>query len=217
MEIKIDRLIRSSRRTYQLEIDPRGELTVRLPRRFSFKALEQLLQDKAAWIEKHRQKAREKAERTPPCTWDEGGTLLLLGAEYPIKTAPRQRKNAEFREDAFFLKTGLPNPKKALEQCLREEAAKILAPRLELLSRQGNFQYRRLGITGAKKRWGSCNSKGNISLSWRLIQTPLAVVDYVISHELMHLKIPNHSRRFWQELEKFYPQTREARRRLKEC
>ncbi len=75
---------------------------------------------------------------------------------------------------------------------------------------------RRVTIRDQKSRWGSCSSKGTISLNWRLIQTPASVSEYVILHELAHLRHMNHSTRFWQEVEKLCPDYRRAQLWLKE-
>jgi len=216
MEIKIDRLIRSKRRTYLLEISPDGELIVRVPKRLSRQAVERVVAQKAAWIIKHQTKAREQIKAIRIRNFTPGETLPLLGREYPIQSVPTGRKAAEFKEQAFRLKENAKDPQKALEKCYREKACEIFTQRLQLYAQALGFQYRQIRISGARKRWGSCSSRGCISLAWRLLAAPLEIVDYVAVHELLHLKIKNHSPKFWQELEKIYPGAHQARKWLRE-
>lgn len=77
-------------------------------------------------------------------------------------------------------------------------------------------QYEKVKVNSAKTRWGSCNSRENINFTYRLIFAPEDVIDYVVVHELAHLKEMNHSHRFWSAVEEIMPDYREQRRRLKE-
>ena len=92
----------------------------------------------------------------------------------------------------------------------------ILNERSASYARAHGFSYRRINITSARTRWGSCSTRGSVSFTWRLIMAPLAVVDYVILHELAHTQIPNHSRHFWDRMGQLLPDYRSHRQWLKE-
>ena len=87
----------------------------------------------------------------------------------------------------------------------KHEALKYIVPQLEYFSAKINAKHRAVKITSARKRWGSCSTRGNINFSWRLIMAPKEVVDYVIAHEAAHLLHKNHSARFWNCVEKMIP------------
>jgi hypothetical protein len=78
------------------------------------------------------------------------------------------------------------------------------------------FQFQRLAVNGARTRWGSCGIRGSLNFTWRLIMAPEPVIDYVIVHELAHLRVRNHSSQFWDLLEKLMPEYRQARAWLKQ-
>jgi predicted metal-dependent hydrolase len=108
-----------------------------------------------------------------------------------------------------------PDLRPAIERHLRSLAARELPARVFDLATLHQFSVRRVTVRNQRSRWGSCSRRGTISLNWRLIQTPLSVRDYIILHELAHLKEMNHSRRFWQEVGRLCPGFIEAERWLK--
>jgi predicted metal-dependent hydrolase len=97
------------------------------------------------------------------------------------------------------------------ERALRQQAARELPERLGALAAQHGFTVKAVSVRGQRTRWGSCSPSGRISLNWRLVQLPASVADYVLLHELAHLKHLNHSARFWREVERICPWHREAR------
>ena len=92
--------------------------------------------------------------------------------------------------------------KELFEEFYKREARKYIKNRLEEISAKYNLKYNKFSITSAKTRWGSCTSTKNINFTYRLIMTPIKTIDYVIVHELAHLKHMNHSKAFWTEVEK---------------
>jgi hypothetical protein len=102
-----------------------------------------------------------------------------------------------------------------LESWYRREAEKLIRKRVGELSRLLGVRYGRLTIRGAKTRWGSCSQKGNLNFNWKLLMVPDPIIDYVIIHELAHLKEMNHSRKFWHLVGQYCPQWRRYRQWLK--
>lgn len=103
----------------------------------------------------------------------------------------------------------------ALERIYREKARKKLLQRAEDFSRQMHVSYHSLRLSSAKTRWGSCSARGNLNFHWKLILMPPEILDYVVVHELAHLKEMNHSPRFWAIVESVLPDYRRRRRWLK--
>jgi predicted metal-dependent hydrolase len=87
-----------------------------------------------------------------------------------------------------------------IEPLMRARAAAELPPRLLAFAARHGLEVARVTVRSQRSRWGSCSRDGNIALNWRLLQMPTAVCDYVLLHELMHLRQPNHSPRFWAEV-----------------
>ena len=102
------------------------------------------------------------------------------------------------------------------ESVARALAASELVQRTHELAAQTNSEITRVTIRSQRTRWGSCSRRRAISLNWRLIQTPQFVIDYIIFHELMHLRQMNHSKRFWSEVEKVCPTWREAEKWIRQ-
>jgi predicted metal-dependent hydrolase len=108
-----------------------------------------------------------------------------------------------------------PEPTNEEERYLRGLARKLLPPKMEYYSKIMGLKYGRITITGAKSRFGSCSSKGNIAFSYRLMRYPEEAIDYVVVHELAHLVEMNHSPRFYAIVEKVLPDYKERKKLLK--
>ncbi|MCK5569045.1 MAG: M48 family metallopeptidase, partial [Spirochaetes bacterium] len=97
----------------------------------------------------------------------------------------------------------------------KEQAYKKIRERLDRYSVVSDIQFKKFTISNAQKRWGSCSSRGNLHFSWRLIMAALRVVDYVVVHELVHIREQNHSAKFWKKVELLLPDYRSNRQWLK--
>jgi predicted metal-dependent hydrolase len=102
-----------------------------------------------------------------------------------------------------------------VDAALKERARRELPPRLLQLAAENGLTVTRITIRDQRSRWGSCSSKGHIALNYRLLLMPEDVRDYILVHELMHLRQPDHSRRFWRHVEAAFPRFREAERWLR--
>jgi predicted metal-dependent hydrolase len=87
----------------------------------------------------------------------------------------------------------------------------VISDRVKIFSDQYGFAPKRVRISSAKTRWGSCSPDGTLNFTWRLVMAPLDVVDYVVVHELVHLRVKDHSEKFWREVEKVLPEYRVQR------
>lgn len=131
--------------------------------------------------EPHRLRVRVAPVRTSR-VYVAGGTIWLL-------LSPGERRDAET----------------LLVDWLKAQARRIILPRVRELAARHGFTYRRVFIRSQRTRWGTCSSKANLSFNFRLVLAPPEVLDYVIVHELAHLRVPDHSRRFWQLVARLYP------------
>lgn len=190
-------------RRVRLVVRPESGLEVVVPQGTPASIYETLLHDKAHWVVTTLQRmARESAAVAPP-PLVEGQRLPFAGRELllALRTgAPEGRFRATLSANTLTLTVASLRPEVvriALETWYRRQAAAVFAERLTLCNHPYGYRYGRVSIKSQKSRWGSCSKLGNLNFNWRLLLAPLAVLDYVVVHELCHLKELNHSPRFW--------------------
>lgn len=203
-------------RHYILRLRDDGGVRVTVPRGGSRADAERFLDERREWIarERHR-RALDLAGRGGP--WRAGTFIQLRGADVPIEVAPAgSRLRVSFADQSLTVPAAdASGLRPHVERHLRRLASADLHVRLDELARAHGFAVAGVSIRNQRTRWGSCSPSGRISLNWRLIQLPLAVRDYVLLHELTHLRHLNHSTRFWRELARLCPHHAEARRWLR--
>lgn len=215
MLVEIDQLIRSKRKTIALIVRPDGTLIVRAPLRASSASIREFVEKNIEWIEKKQAEARAVVLPAPK-KYMSGEKFEYLGNVYPLEVSPRQKKILLFEDGTFKLaEAAQPQAELALERWYRTQAQKIIQERVNLYALREDVHYAKIGITSARTRWGSCSSTGSLNFSWRLIQAPIEIVDYVVVHELVHTVFHDHSRRFWMRVEQILPDYRERRNWLK--
>jgi predicted metal-dependent hydrolase len=199
-------------RRYILRVRPDGTLRVTVPRGGSRREAELFVRRNENWIARERGRVRVEG---PPAAWGDGTTILLHGAPTPIAVQPRgDTWRATYGDRTVFVRD-LAALRPAIEDDLRTLARETLLPRLHEIAAQHGLQVGIVSIRNQRSRWGSCSRSGNIALNYRLVQMPTEVRDYVLLHELMHLKQQNHSRRFWRLVEAACPAFRDAERWLR--
>lgn len=209
--------ISARRRTIGLRIDDRG-LTVHIPKRVAWDRVEQLLHEKSPWI---REKlAQQQDHRPPPVEWKDGTLLRHLGQNIRLCLSQDVRNRPpEFDGAKLYIVQPDPNDAGAVQRKVthwyRKQALHDFTRRVEMLAARLGVSMPKVFLSSARTRWGSCNSKGEIRLHWRLIQAPPHIIHYVVAHELAHLKEMNHSPKFWAWVEKLCPDYLGARKELK--
>lgn len=213
-------LRRSRRRTIGFVIDDRG-LRVTAPRWVPIGEIERALQEKARWILRKLVEWRAHAARRERVTirWQHGATLRYLGATLTLSLDARARGVAR---DGELLRIGLP-PHAGEEQLrdrvhawLQARAREVFAERIPVFAARLGRSPSRWALSSARTRWGSCTPDGAIRLNWRLVHFPLEIVDYVIAHELAHLRELNHGPRFWSTVGELFPDFERARAWLRD-
>ena len=206
-----------ARRTVGLKITAEG-LVVHAPKRILAFQLNQVLQQKSNWIlSKLQHRAANHVEKIE---WIDGEQLLYLGQDIQLSVVPSQtNKTLAFTANVLSLAT--PTPKnhalisRKVIQWYKNQAALDFSRRLEILAAKLGVPTPPLTLSNAQSRWGSCNSRGQVRLSWRLLQAPPYIINYVICHELAHLKQMNHSAKFWAVVEQLFPDYKMAEKELK--
>lgn len=208
-------LRRSKRRTIGLTIDHRG-LRVGAPARAPLGDIEGLIRKHGAWIlEKLRTwEQRKTSERL---IVRDGLRIPFLGGELCVRLGVGANR-ALWSGDGCRLSLAVApdtEPRDLLERALRERVRKLFAERLSLLAPCLGKAPPPFSLSSARTRWGSCNASGRLRFNWRLIFFPVPVIDYVVAHELAHLKEMNHGPRFWRLVEGLCPDWVDRRDDLK--
>lgn len=215
MLIPIDEIIRTKRKSVALIVERDGRLVVRAPRRASQEFIQAFVNEKESWIIKKRAEFKSARPKFAPKEFVEDEEFWYLGALYPLKFS-EQRRPRLFLDGSFILsRTAYPKVRVVFERWYREQAMRIIPERVEQYALKYSFTYRQIKITSARARWGSCSARGTLSFAWRLIMSPLDVVDYVVVHELVHLRAHNHSRDFWGRVKEIMPDYKEKLEWLK--
>lgn len=203
-------LRRSRRRSIGFVVGADG-LAVSAPRWVGVAEIEAALHEKAAWILRKLQEQRERAQRLASARvdWRDGSTLPFLGAPIvvvldPGATGARLHALAPAAGGPqHALHLGLPPQaapaqiRDAVQSWLQRQARRIFEERCAVFAPRLGVGVKRLTLSSATTRWGSASADGSIRLNWRLVHFALPVVDYVVTHELAHLREMNHSAAFW--------------------
>lgn len=200
------RLVRSARRSVCVEITPDLQVCVRAPRVFPERQIRAFLESKAGWIERTRSDLRLKRERAEAA----GPGLFLEGRWYALRVDPGAAERFYFRDGFFIHPFWAAEASRAAESWYRREIRPRLEARVRALAVRENFSWKQIRISRARSRWGSCSAHGTLSFNWRLLMCPPQVMDYVIIHELCHLRELNHSRRFWRQVQALCPDYSQA-------
>lgn len=207
------RLVRHARaRRYVLRLQPDGVARVTIPRGGAVAEALAFARRNLVWLERQLQK---RAVPPPPASAGQPDDEILFRGE-TVRIEDAGSGLIRFADQELRVR-GMPaDLRPAVQRHLWRLAALELPPRVLEFAAQHGLRVRRVTIRNQRSRWGSCSRRGTISLNWRLIQAPAFVRDYVLLHELMHLRQMNHSPRFWREVAQVCPGWLEAERWLKQ-
>lgn len=222
-------LNRSKRKSVGLRISDEG-LVITAPSWASKHQIDEVLSKKSTWII---QKLHERSERLAQqamshTVWQSGGKLPYLGVPITLQLNPllngmvfSGEQTSPTAQDRLCLHLDMAAESQRIQDLchiwLQQQAKRDLNLRLQRFLDQCSYssRFKNLRLASPAKRWGSCSSTGTIMLNWRLIHFSPAIIDYVVAHEIAHLKEMNHSQHFWQEVERLLPDFYSARQQLK--
>jgi predicted metal-dependent hydrolase len=204
--VEINSLIRSKRKTIALIIDNQARLIVRAPSYTPYKEIKDFVISKVTWIKKKQTEAKQKAKQAKRKRFIEGETFLYLGKIYPLLISDDTKYALHCKGGNFILHSNCkPMARNIFIKWYKRIASKVLTERMEYFSTLTGIHVKSVKINNAVSRWGSSSDNGNINFAWRLIMAPREVIDYVVVHELAHLKEMNHSPKFWRIVGSIYP------------
>jgi predicted metal-dependent hydrolase len=201
-------------RRYILRIGRHGVPRVTIPRGGSKAEAKRFVQKHSAWLEK--QLLRQATAAKILEIWSFATEIQFRGERVQLQAASNEQGAAvQFGTEIVPIPDGTADLRQLIESHLWRLAAREFPGRVMELATPHQLSVKRVTVRNQRSRWGSCSRRGTISLNWRLIQTPVSVRDYVILHELAHLKEMNHSKRFWREVARLCPDYKEAENWLK--
>lgn len=202
-----------------------GKVKVSVPKGISVKQVKTFVEAKKEWILKH-WLAHKNIERNTQRSITDGSVLSYLGKDLVLHVHSYEGKRVKIscpgNALTIFLPDELPEKsqsvwvQKAVEAWYKEQARKILWDKLDYFANIMGVEYKQFRLKEQKTLWGSCSAQGNINLNWRVILAPEPIIDYLVIHELAHLRYLNHSKDFWHLVESYMPEYRNRRKWLKE-
>lgn len=214
------------RRTVALLVEPGGGVRVMAPMGLSLKKIERFVQERTSWIwhRLHLLQSHSVSSK-PVCDFSDGAKVFFRGSPYRLRVCAQGKPFGCFL-DGEALVVNLPEgglslasqqeeTKLELSLWYKKQARRVFQERLGFWAERLGVGYKRLVVSSASKRWGSCNARGDIRLNWRLIMTPPDLLDYVAVHELCHIRYKNHAAVFWRFVASVMPDYKERRKRLR--
>lgn len=212
-DIVFERSLRAHR--YRLTLRRDGVAVATIPARGSEREAHRFVEENREWLERARK--RQKSRPRAAATWPLGAHVLWRGEMFEIRKAVEgERPCVCLGADVFRVASFTGDLRPTLESHFLRRAKIELPARAWELAAETGVDMKEVSVRNQRTRWGSCSTSGVISLNWRLVQAPLFVRDYIIYHELMHLREMNHSNRFWARVEEVCPTWRQAESWIKQ-
>jgi len=202
----------SRARRYLLRLRSDGTVRVTIPRYGTITAARDFVSRNIGWLEQQFQRLSVRPKI--PDAWNLGTAIFFRGEL--VRIEPDAGGSIRFGTERMKVSDAQADLRPAIQNHLRDLAGQELPLRVMELAALHGVNVSRVTVRNQKSRWGSCSRRGTISLNWRLIQTPIFVRDYIIFHELAHRRQMNHSKKFWQEVERLFPDYLQAERWLKQ-
>ncbi|MEA3293102.1 MAG: SprT family zinc-dependent metalloprotease [Patescibacteria group bacterium] len=210
-KINADKIIRTRRRTIALIITPDARLIIRAPFLVSNKCIDKFIYEKRFWIKKKTDEAIRKLKKITQKKFINNENFLYIGKEYKLKIVKNSDCALKFNNGFVLSERNTYKAKQIFINWYKQMAYIKISERVKLYAEKNKIRFRKISITNAQKRWGSCSFIGNLNFSWRLIMSPLDVIDYVVVHELSHIEHKNHSKKFWNKVETMMPNYKECK------
>ncbi len=223
--ITVRRSPRAKRLSLKIESE-KPELVLVIPRYALSLQIDSFIRKQTPWIEKHWNQALKKVQRRPKRNQKDGDIYFYFGETLTLKLIPSVRWTTKVRavgdtlEITLHKATSLSDGKKAIKKAVQEfykkKAGEVIHDRLQFFNEHYNLKYNRVTFRNQKTRWGSCSSAKNLNFNYRLMMAPIEIIDYVVVHEMCHLKYMNHSAAFWQLVAEEMPEYKEMKKWLKD-
>ena len=217
---KVDYVLKQSPRIrgIRLEIHSDSGLIVIVPKKYKLEQINDILEKKSGWIFRHLPGRKPLQIPLFRKEVDHGEKVRYMDKmiEVVVTKDGQKSTSAYLKDNKLFISCGpgTQGRAKILEDWYRSQAACVFKEKADRFQTEMGLRYNRIVVRGQRKRWASASPMGNLSINWKLLMAPEAVVDYVIMHELAHFKHMDHSKKFWDFLAGFCPDWRKYRKWL---
>lgn len=206
-------IVRSDRKTISIGLNKTGEVVIRIPYYLKKSDLNQILNSNKKYVEKLTKKG--ELIKNNKKYFRENEEFFYLGKTYKLKIVENQTEELIF-DNAFFLSKNFINKSREIfRKWYANETYSIVMKKVDYYSKKFSLKYSKIKVSNSNVSWGSCNFNKVINFSWRLSMLPEEIIEYVVVHELVHLKELNHSKNFWKLVETMLPNYRTYRNWLK--
>lgn len=209
-------IIRSKRKTLSVIIERDRQVIVRAPEYLSDERVTFEFHKRRHLIEKKINSDQKFRNDYPAKEFETGDQFLYQGKYYTLEIRLALEQHIQLGNTIKITAINKANAKSILLNWYKQKAQEILIPRIIYFAEHIGVKRKKINITDAKYTWGTCTPAGNLNFNWRLIKAPLDVIDYIVVHELSHLRESNHSPEFWNIVAVQMPNYEEAKKWLKE-
>lgn len=218
---------KSNVKNITIKVKHPNTVTIVSPKYVNNEFIHDLVISKSRWILNNLNKFKNKESENPPILFVDGDKIPYLGNYYTLNVYKEKNTikcSLIFEENKFIAKVPFNISSKDQYIKLREllinlyltEGGKLIKERISIYSKKLNLYPESITLKEQKTSWGTCSSKGNININWKILLAPLDILDYVLVHELCHLKHMNHSKEYWSLVGTIFPDYKEKRNYLKE-
>ena len=190
-------VIYSDRKTITLIVERDRSVVVRAPEGTSDDKIRQVIEAKKLWLYEKLHNSQKYPTEPVQKEFITGESLLYLGKNYRLEITEDNQPGVLFQSRFFISRSQQPQAGEVLRAWYKARAQEKLPGRIQRIAEAMGVKYNRILVSDLKYRWASCTPKNNLNFNWRIIKAPMAVIDYLIVHELAHLLEPGHSSRFW--------------------
>lgn len=198
-------LKRSKRKTASIYIERDGAVSILVPENLTKKQIDELIENKRRWIYRNLAEWQDLNAARVRREYVNGEGFLYLGRTYRLKLVESRDKALVLKDGYFCLRangsTAL-DPDAVFKEFYREKGKRRISERVEYYQRRMGVEPKAVRIIDLKNRWASCSPGGNLNFHWKCMMAPPTVLDYIVVHELVHLRYPNHTKAFWNEVDK---------------
>ena len=214
--------ISNNRKTIGISVDYDNGVIVTLPKEISQEEIDKVVLQKAPWILDKLHEFSEVIVKPSDNEFVSGEKYLYLGRAYRLKVFRKEnlkKPNLVFHRGKFNVEINSDLSEEEQKSIIRNQIRKwflgkaetFLEKRVNILSNKTGIKSQDIKVREQQKRWGSCTKENVLIFNWLIIMAPVPVIDYIIIHELCHLKYPNHSDKFWKEIAVFCPEFQKRR------
>lgn len=227
-------IIRSKRKTVCMSVNKDGSVTIKAPHKYpTEKEIAGFVEQKADWILKQRERQQEREDMKLVRRFETDYSFPYLGEERLVEMQSAKKTSITYQDEKIIIKTpfyenlvadyeATENEEKIeklqndLKKWYKKQAYAYVSKRVEYYKDIVGVTVTSVSIKSRKSQWGSCDSNGNLTFSWRLVMARPEAIDYVVIHELCHRKHMDHSRDFWNQVQKYMPDLKKQKQWLEE-